>query len=146
MPPPTRDPAQHYQHTEIGYNTLMSNVLAAIGRGQLHVLEDRVRRKREIFEVYCQALGDLPGIDFMLRRNKRGCAPGPGSRKYRIPPAVEAHASSAGVQKLRAGWRQRSRGATRQGPLLAPLNCSKEQTEGIQLGPALRHRHDHHRP
>ena len=43
----------------------MSNILAAIGRGQLQVLEDRVRRKREIFESYRQALGDLPGIDFM---------------------------------------------------------------------------------
>ena len=44
-----RDPAPHYQHSEIGYNYLLSNVLAAIGRGQLRVLEDRVRRKREIF-------------------------------------------------------------------------------------------------
>lgn len=60
-----RDPAPHYQHSEIGYNYRMSNVLAGIGRGQLRVLEDRVRRKREIFESYRQALGDLPGIDFM---------------------------------------------------------------------------------
>jgi len=60
-----RDPAPHYQHSEIGYNYRMSNVLAGIGRGQLQVLEDRVRRKREIFETYRQALGDLPGIDFM---------------------------------------------------------------------------------
>jgi len=43
----------------------MSNVLAAIGRGQLRVLEERVLRKREIFEYYHQTLGDLPGIDFM---------------------------------------------------------------------------------
>ena len=43
----------------------MSNVLAGIGRGKLRVLENRVRRKREIFEAYGQALGDLPGIDFM---------------------------------------------------------------------------------
>ena len=47
-----RDPAPHYQHTEIGYNYRMSNVLAAIGRGQLQVLEDRVRCKREIFRFY----------------------------------------------------------------------------------------------
>ncbi len=60
-----RDPAPHYQHSEIGYNYRLSNVLAAIGRGQLRVLEERVRRKREIFEAYRQALGDLPGIAFM---------------------------------------------------------------------------------
>ncbi len=60
-----RDPAPHYEHSEIGYNYRMSNVLAGIGRGQLRVLEDRVRRKREIFESYRQALSDLPGIHFM---------------------------------------------------------------------------------
>ena len=60
-----RDPAPHYQHSEIGYNYRLSNVLAAIGRGQLRVLDDRVRRKREIFEAYRQALSDLPGLGFM---------------------------------------------------------------------------------
>ena len=60
-----RDPAPHYQHSEIGYNYRLSNVLAGIGRAQLQVLEDRVRRKREIFEAYRRALGDLPGLDFM---------------------------------------------------------------------------------
>ncbi len=60
-----RDPAPHYQHSEIGYNYRMSNVLAGIGRGQLQALDDRVRRKREIFETYRRALGDLPGISFM---------------------------------------------------------------------------------
>ena len=58
-------PRSHYQHSEIGYNYRLSNVLAAIGRGQLQVLEDRVRRKREIFEYYHQTLGDLPSIRFM---------------------------------------------------------------------------------
>jgi pyridoxal phosphate-dependent aminotransferase EpsN len=60
-----RDPAPHYEHSEIGYNYRLSNVLAAIGRGQLRVLDERVRRKREIFESYRRALGDLPGIAFM---------------------------------------------------------------------------------
>jgi len=60
-----RDPAPHYQHSEVGYNYRMSNVLAAIGRGQLTVIEDRVSRKREIFSTYCQALSSLPGIAFM---------------------------------------------------------------------------------
>ena len=43
----------------------MSNILAAIGRGQLRVLDDRVKRKREIFDFYREALGDLAGIEFM---------------------------------------------------------------------------------
>jgi dTDP-4-amino-4,6-dideoxygalactose transaminase len=60
-----RDPAPHYEHSEIGYNYRMSNVLAAIGRGQLRVLDERVQRKREIFEYYKDALRDLPGIEFM---------------------------------------------------------------------------------
>ncbi|MEG4804215.1 DegT/DnrJ/EryC1/StrS family aminotransferase [Microcoleus sp. ARI1-B5] len=60
-----RDPAPHYQHTEIGYNYRLSNVLAGIGIGQLRVLEDRVQARRHNFEVYKQALGNLPGIEFM---------------------------------------------------------------------------------
>ena len=60
-----RDPAPHYQHSEIGYNYRLSNILAGIGRGQLTVLSDRVAARRHNFEVYQQALGDLPGIEFM---------------------------------------------------------------------------------
>ena len=60
-----REPFPHYEHTEIGYNYGMSNILAAIGRGQLRVLDERVKRKREIFDYYQNALGDLPGIEFM---------------------------------------------------------------------------------
>lgn len=60
-----RDPAPHYQHSTIGYNYRMSNLLAAVGRGQLRHLEERVERRRAIFEFYRHALGDLPGIEFM---------------------------------------------------------------------------------
>lgn len=60
-----RDRAPHYEHSEVGYNYRMSNVLAAIGRGQLRILEDRVRARRSNFEYYAEALGDLPGIEFM---------------------------------------------------------------------------------
>lgn len=60
-----RDNALHYEHTEIGYNYRMSNVLAAIGRGQLRVLPDRVREKRKIFDQYQKSLSDLPGVTFM---------------------------------------------------------------------------------
>jgi dTDP-4-amino-4,6-dideoxygalactose transaminase len=60
-----RDPAPHYEHSEIGYNYRLSNVLAGIGRGQLRVLEDRVAARRRNFEVYRAALGGLPGVRFM---------------------------------------------------------------------------------
>jgi pyridoxal phosphate-dependent aminotransferase EpsN len=60
-----RDPAPHYQHSEIGYNYRLSNVLAAIGRGQIRVLQDRVAARRRVFEGYRRDLGDLPGIGFM---------------------------------------------------------------------------------
>jgi dTDP-4-amino-4,6-dideoxygalactose transaminase len=60
-----RDHAPHYQHSEIGYNYRLSNVLAGIGRGQLRVLEDRVQARRHNCEVYQAELGHLPGIDFM---------------------------------------------------------------------------------
>lgn len=60
-----REPAPHYEHQEIGYNYRMSNLLAAVGRGQLRVLEDRVRRKREIFAAYRRALQNIPGLEFM---------------------------------------------------------------------------------
>ena len=60
-----RDPAPHYQHSEIGYNYRMSNLLAAIGRGQLRVLDQRVSQRRANYEFYHEALGELPGIAFM---------------------------------------------------------------------------------
>lgn len=60
-----RDPAAHYEHSEIGYNYRLSNVLAGIGRGQLRVLDRRIQEKRRVFDAYVQALGDIPGITFM---------------------------------------------------------------------------------
>jgi len=60
-----REPVPHYEHREIGYNYRMSNILAAIGRGQLRVLAERVAGKREVFATYKRLLGDLPGIEFM---------------------------------------------------------------------------------
>lgn len=59
-----RDPAPHYQHSAIGYNYRMSNVVAGIGRGQLEVLQDRINRRREINRWYRSVVGDTPGITF----------------------------------------------------------------------------------
>ena len=60
-----RDPAPHYEHSTFGYNYRMSNIVAAIGRGQLRVLDDRVEAKRRIFAYYQDKLGSIPGIEFM---------------------------------------------------------------------------------
>lgn len=59
-----RDPAIHYQHSEVGYNYRMSNIVSGIGRAQLEVLDLRVAQRRAIFNTYYQGLGDIPGIVF----------------------------------------------------------------------------------
>lgn len=68
-----RDPFSYYEHSEIGYNYRMSNVLAGIGRGQLRILDERVRRKREIFDYYQSALKDVPGVEFMPEASYGKC-------------------------------------------------------------------------
>ncbi len=60
-----RDKAPWYQHSEMGYNYRMSNIVAGIGRGQLGVLDERVKARREVFGRYKEALGDIPGVGFM---------------------------------------------------------------------------------
>ena len=59
-----RDPAPHYQHSEIGFNYRLSNICAGIGRGQLEVLDERVKARRANFDFYREALGGLPGVTF----------------------------------------------------------------------------------
>jgi dTDP-4-amino-4,6-dideoxygalactose transaminase len=61
----SRDAARHYQHSELGFNYRMSNVVAGIGRGQLKVLDQRVAKKKYIFEFYKRELGQLEGVEFM---------------------------------------------------------------------------------
>jgi dTDP-4-amino-4,6-dideoxygalactose transaminase len=61
----SRDPARHYQHSELGYNYRMSNIAAGIGRGQLKVLDQRVAKKKYIFEYYKRKLSGLSGVHFM---------------------------------------------------------------------------------
>jgi len=61
----SRDAARHYQHSELGFNYRMSNVSAGIGRGQLKVLDQRMNKKKFIFEYYKRELGGLAGIEFM---------------------------------------------------------------------------------
>lgn len=60
-----KDRAGHYQHSELGYNYRLSNVLAGIGRGQLRVLDERIRARQAIFHAYQKELSSLRGIRFM---------------------------------------------------------------------------------
>jgi dTDP-4-amino-4,6-dideoxygalactose transaminase len=60
-----RDPVPYYQHTVIGYNYRMSNILAAIGVAQLQILDERINQKKKIYQYYCTQLSDIEGISFM---------------------------------------------------------------------------------
>lgn len=60
-----RQPAAHYEHTEVGYNYRLSSLLAAVVRGQLRHLDEKVDRRREVNRLYQALLGELPGVDFM---------------------------------------------------------------------------------
>lgn len=59
-----REPVAHYEHLEVGFNYRLSNLLAAVGRGQLRRLDEKMARRRAIRERYVERLGDLPGVTF----------------------------------------------------------------------------------
>ena len=65
-----RQPAEYYEHTEIGYNYRLSNILAALGRAQLSRLEGMLARRRAIRELYVDGLADLPEVSFLGRRDQ----------------------------------------------------------------------------
>ncbi|MEP1488764.1 MAG: aminotransferase class I/II-fold pyridoxal phosphate-dependent enzyme [Algibacter sp.] len=60
-----RDNAPHYEHSTVGYNYRMSNVLAGIGRGQMEVIDDRVAARRKVYEFYKNNLSKLNNISFL---------------------------------------------------------------------------------
>ncbi|MFN6518472.1 MAG: DegT/DnrJ/EryC1/StrS family aminotransferase [Nostoc sp. CreGUA01] len=92
-----RDRAPHYQHSEIGYNYRLSNILAGIGRGQLSVLNQRVAARRRNFEIYFKALKNLPGIEFMPEANY-GYA-----TRWLTCITIDSQAFSANREQLRLG-------------------------------------------
>jgi dTDP-4-amino-4,6-dideoxygalactose transaminase len=62
-----REPVSHYEHVDLGFNYRMSNLLAALGRAQLQTLSDRIERRGQIELRYREALGGLPGVEFLPR-------------------------------------------------------------------------------
>lgn len=60
-----KEPVPYYLHKDIGYNFRMSNICAGIGRGQMEVLDQRIARRREVFDIYRKALGGIPGVTFL---------------------------------------------------------------------------------
>jgi len=117
-----RNPFPHYEHTEIGFNYRMSNVLAGIGRGQLQVLDDRVRRKREISDFYENAFKDLPGIEFMPQAD------------YGIPNRwltvmlITPELFGADRESVRLAWRQKT---------LSPVPCGNPCISSRCSGPPI---------
>ncbi|MFS0703555.1 DegT/DnrJ/EryC1/StrS family aminotransferase [Cellulomonas sp. 179-A 9B4 NHS] len=67
-----RQPVAHYEHTEVGYNYRLSNILAALGRAQLSRLDDMITRRRQIRSRYAAALAPVPGVAFLGRDEDRG--------------------------------------------------------------------------
>ena len=109
-----RDEAPHYQHSEIGYNYRMSNVLAAIGRGQLRHLEERVVARRRNFDFYVRALGSLPGITFMPE------APWGRHTRWLTTLTIDPHEFGADRETVRLALAEENIEAR---PLWKPMHC-----------------------
>lgn len=61
----SRENERHYEHKELGFNYRMSNIVAGIGRGQIKVLDERIAKKKEIYEAYKEAFKDIDDIEMM---------------------------------------------------------------------------------
>ncbi|TVP43095.1 MAG: aminotransferase class I/II-fold pyridoxal phosphate-dependent enzyme [Gemmatimonadales bacterium] len=108
-----RDAAPHYEHSEVGYNYRLSNLLAAVGRGQLQVLEDRVSARRRVFERYQDGLGHLPGLRFQSE------APWARHTRWLTCLTVDATAFGAGPEDIREALQARQIEAR---PLWKPMH------------------------
>lgn len=108
-----RDPAAHYEHSTFGYNYRLSNICAAIGIGQMHVLGERVARRREIFSKYSAAFSSHPGITLM---------PEPvGYRSSRWLTAVAFDSKACGVNREEIRLHLLARGVESR-PLWKPMH------------------------
>lgn len=105
-----KDDAPYYQHSQVGYNYRMSNVVAGIGRAQLEVLDERVDRRREIFDNYLEELGSIDGVTFMpemegTRSNRWLTTLTIDTSKFNaLPQELMSNMDSAGIE-TRALWK-----------------------------------------
>jgi dTDP-4-amino-4,6-dideoxygalactose transaminase len=141
-----REPVVQYEHRELGYNYRLSNLLAAVGRGQLRVLEVRVQARQRIFRRYREALGDLPGAELpargplgdahplahlphgagrCVRHGPGGASGGAGPGRDRGAAPVEAHAPPAPLRGMR-GVRAHGRGGALPDRTLPPLGVGHD--------------------
>jgi dTDP-4-amino-4,6-dideoxygalactose transaminase len=97
-----RDPAPHYEHSEIGFNYRLSNVCAGIGRGQMIALPERVAQRRSIFEFYRSSLSDIPGITFVPE------PPGYFSNRWLSTILVNTKAGGLDREKIRLALEQQN--------------------------------------
>ena len=111
-----RDPAPHYQHSSIGYNYRLSNLLAALGRAQLSDLKRRVDIRRAHNKFYREALGDLPGVEFMPEA--------PGSRSTFWLTTFTIDPPSPGSTGRRCGSTS-SRSTSRRGRCGSRCTCNR---------------------
>ncbi|AMJ64683.1 DegT/DnrJ/EryC1/StrS family aminotransferase [Hymenobacter sp. PAMC 26628] len=130
-----KDAAPHYQHSEVGYNYRLSNVLAGIGRGQMGLLADRVKRRREIFRWYQEHLAGLPGLAVAP------AAEPPGAQSNRwlttvllAPPDPTAGAPAATPETLRLALEARN---IESRPLWKPMHLQPLFAEAPMYGGAV---------
>jgi dTDP-4-amino-4,6-dideoxygalactose transaminase len=108
-----RELAVHYEHKLEGYNYRLSNLLAAVGRSQLRDLPRRVRRRREHFRAYAEALGDLPGVQMQPE------APWGKSTRWLTCLTVDPKKAGAGREKIRKSLEKKNIEAR---PLWKPMH------------------------
>jgi dTDP-4-amino-4,6-dideoxygalactose transaminase len=98
-----REPANHYEHTEIGYNYRLSNILAALGRAQLSRLEAMIERRREWRRRYADLVADIPGVRVLGDPHARTT---PGSRHWSSTPTPHPSRPAACTRSSpRQEWR-----------------------------------------
>ena len=95
-----RNPVPWYEHDEIGYNYRMGNLSAAVGRGQLRTLPERISGRRAVREAYERRLGGLPGVSF--QEIPPGCEPNHWLTTIRLDPDVSAASPADVLDALRA--------------------------------------------
>jgi dTDP-4-amino-4,6-dideoxygalactose transaminase len=130
-----RDPAPHYQHSSIGFNYRMSNVLAAIGRGQLARIEAKVAARRAVFAGYRALLADLPGLTFMPEADFADR----GSRANRWLTCIQIDPAVAGTDPERVRTTLEAQNIEAR-PLWKPLHLQPVFTSARVIGGAVSER------